>query len=192
MAHSSTAHSAPAANPSEFVQAEQALNHLGQHYSGGQCHVTIAIHGQPIHFLAGDPGAVDDVSPSDKILSTVTQASDSDGLQMLSEGVNTLGQGLPALVRALDVIAKIHPIIEGASVVEKRERYFMLTENIRLVVVGAFKVIVELEIKRRDNDKKVKLIFLEMKNMMSTLLECVSSRSFYANTLTCVNDICPG
>ena len=43
-----------------------------------------------------------------------------------------------------------------------------------LVAVGAFKVIIELEVKRRDNDKKVNLLFLEMKNMMSVLLQCVS------------------
>ena len=30
---------------------------------------------------------------------------------------------------------------------------------------------IELEIKRRDNDKKVNLLFLEMKNMMSVLLQ---------------------
>ena len=30
---------------------------------------------------------------------------------------------------------------------------------------------IELEIKRRDNDKKVNLLFLEMRNMMSVLLQ---------------------
>ena len=39
------------------------------------------------------------------------------------------------------------------------------------VAVGAFKVIIELEVKRRDNDKKVNLLFLEMSNMMSVLLQ---------------------
>ena len=39
------------------------------------------------------------------------------------------------------------------------------------VAVGAFKVVVELEIKRHDNDKKINLLFLEMRNMMSSLLQ---------------------
>ena len=39
------------------------------------------------------------------------------------------------------------------------------------VAVSAFKIVIELELKRRDNDKKVKLLFLEMKNMMSALLQ---------------------
>ena len=44
----------------------------------------------------------------------------------------------------------------------------------RAVAVGAFKVVIELEVKRRDNDKKVNLLFLEMKNMMSALLQYVA------------------
>ncbi|RDX49227.1 hypothetical protein OH76DRAFT_540073 [Lentinus brumalis] len=39
------------------------------------------------------------------------------------------------------------------------------------VAVGALKVVIELELKRRDNDKKVNFVFLEMENMMSALLE---------------------
>ena len=42
------------------------------------------------------------------------------------------------------------------------------------VAVGAFKVVVELESKRRENDKKVNLLFLEMRNMMSALLQWVT------------------
>lgn len=42
-----------------------------------------------------------------------------------------------------------------------------------LVAVGAFKVVIELEVKRRDNDKKVNLLFLEMRDMMATLLQYV-------------------
>ena len=41
------------------------------------------------------------------------------------------------------------------------------------MAVGAFKVVIELEVKRRDNDRKVNLLFFEMKNMMSALLQCV-------------------
>ncbi|KAI0665677.1 hypothetical protein C8Q78DRAFT_995382 [Trametes maxima] len=40
-----------------------------------------------------------------------------------------------------------------------------------LVLVGAFKVVIELEVKRRDNDKKIHLLFLEMRNMMAALLQ---------------------
>ena len=37
--------------------------------------------------------------------------------------------------------------------------------------MGAFKVAIELDLKRRENDKKIGLLFLEMKDMMSGLVE---------------------
>ncbi|KAI0629070.1 hypothetical protein C8Q77DRAFT_1161714 [Trametes polyzona] len=85
-------------------------------------------------------------------VNTAGQATDSsDGLSILIDGVKTLVESLPPLVRALDTIAQIHPFLA--------------------VAVGAFKVVVELEAKRRDNDKKVNLLFLEMRNMMAALLQ---------------------
>lgn len=39
------------------------------------------------------------------------QASNSDGVKMLTDGINTLVNSLPALVRALDELAKIHPFV---------------------------------------------------------------------------------
>ena len=53
----------------------------------------------------------------------------------------------------------------------------------RAVAVGAFKVVIELEVKRRDNDKKVNLLFLEMKNMMSALLQYGSADDQHKWTL---------
>ncbi|OJT06673.1 hypothetical protein TRAPUB_2476 [Trametes pubescens] len=78
-------------------------------------------------------------------------ASSSVGLGILLDGVNAITESLPVLVCLLDALAKVHPFLE--------------------VAVGAFKVVVELEGKRHDNDKKVKLLFFEMHNMMATLLQ---------------------
>ena len=41
-----------------------------------------------------------------------------------------------------------------------------------LVAVGAFRVVVELDMKRRDNDKKIAVLFVEMRDMMGALLQC--------------------
>ena len=41
------------------------------------------------------------------------------------------------------------------------------------VAVGAFRVVVELDMKRRDNDKKIGVLFVEMRDMMEALLQCV-------------------
>ncbi len=40
-----------------------------------------------------------------------------------------------------------------------------------LVAVGAFKVEIELDTKRREDDKKITVLFVEMKEMMAMLLE---------------------
>ena len=40
-----------------------------------------------------------------------------------------------------------------------------------IVAVSAFRVVVELDIKRRDNDKKIGVLFAEMKDMMEALLQ---------------------
>lgn len=39
------------------------------------------------------------------------------------------------------------------------------------VAVGAFRVVVELDVKRRDNDKKITVLFVEMRNMMEALIQ---------------------
>ena len=49
--------------------------------------------------------------------------------------------------------------------------------------MGAFRVVVELDVKRRDNDKKIGVLFVEMRDMMEALLQCVYDdplrRDFY-------------
>ena len=47
-------------------------------------------------------------------------------------------------------------------------------DNLAAVVVLAFKAVVQLEITRRENDKKIDLLFLEMRSMMSALVQYVS------------------
>ncbi|KAI0356357.1 hypothetical protein OH77DRAFT_1503798 [Trametes cingulata] len=93
-----------------------------------------------------------------RVVDAADQAMDSgDAFKTLLEGVNTLLHTLPSLVRALDAVAQIHPFLS--------------------VAVGAFKVVIELEVIRHDNDKKVNLLFLEMRNMMTALLQLDSVRT---------------
>ncbi|KAI0645299.1 hypothetical protein C8Q79DRAFT_1011379 [Trametes meyenii] len=88
------------------------------------------------------------------------EVAGSDSVGLLLDGLNTLVESLPPLVRALDAIAQVHPFLA--------------------VAVGAFKVVIELEVKRRDNDKKVNILFLEMRNMMSALLQLQGVRPNHA------------
>ncbi|EIW54523.1 uncharacterized protein TRAVEDRAFT_74550 [Trametes versicolor FP-101664 SS1] len=99
---------------------------------------------------AAQPGKLEKVI-LDSVNTEGDAASSSVGLGILLDGVNAITENLPVLVCLLNTLAKVHPFLE--------------------VVVGAFKVVVELEGKRHDNDKKVKLLFFEMHNMMATLLQ---------------------
>ncbi|KAH9856040.1 hypothetical protein C2E23DRAFT_563914 [Lenzites betulinus] len=85
------------------------------------------------------------------IVRSINDAGQNDSLSTLLDGVDTLIHSLPPLLQALDAVAQIHPFLS--------------------IAVGAFRVVVELEVKRRDNDKKIILLFLEMRNMMSSLLQ---------------------
>jgi hypothetical protein len=44
---------------------------------------------------------------------------------------------------------------------------------LKLVVVMAFKTVYTLEQKRRDNEKKIIVLYVEMRDMMNVLLMCV-------------------
>ncbi|KAI0332936.1 hypothetical protein GY45DRAFT_365964 [Cubamyces sp. BRFM 1775] len=84
-------------------------------------------------------------------VSGLSQAVTGDGVTAtLLDGVNSLVEALPPLLRLLDEVANIHPVVK--------------------IAVGAFNIIVELEVKRRDNDRKAKLLFSEMRKMMESLV----------------------
>ncbi|KAI8975832.1 hypothetical protein BD414DRAFT_497057 [Trametes punicea] len=85
------------------------------------------------------------------LTSPLKSAYESEAMQTIRNGVNALADHLPGLIKALDEVAKLHPFIG--------------------VAVGAFRIVVELDLKRRDNDKKIASLFLEMKDMMEALLQ---------------------
>ncbi|KAJ7262295.1 hypothetical protein B0H12DRAFT_1105150 [Mycena haematopus] len=67
------------------------------------------------------------------------------------DAIDTFMEGIPALMNALDEVAKLHPFIG--------------------VAVMAFKAVWALEQKRRDNDRKILALQLEMKEMMGVLTQ---------------------
>ncbi|KAI0767714.1 hypothetical protein C8Q74DRAFT_1203793 [Fomes fomentarius] len=103
----------------------------------------------------GSGGTLDaiqtNVASAQNYSSTMKTVYDSESMKFVRDGVNALVDSLPGLVKALDEVAKLHPFIA--------------------VAVGAFRVVVELDIKRRDNDKKIAVLFVEMKDMMEALLQ---------------------
>ncbi|KAF7319371.1 VPS13 domain-containing protein [Mycena chlorophos] len=72
-------------------------------------------------------------------------------LDNIESGIRALAEGMPVLMNALDEVAKLHPFIG--------------------VAVMAFKAVWALEQKRRDNDKKILALHVEMKDMMGVLTQ---------------------
>ncbi|KAM5533024.1 hypothetical protein V8D89_013292 [Ganoderma adspersum] len=110
-------------------------------------------HSQPLKMLnvASMPSPSTAVATAESYASTAKPVYDSDAMKAVREGVSMLVESLPGLVKALDEVAKIHPFIG--------------------IAVGAFRVVVELGVKRRDNDKKIGVLFVEMRDMMEALLQ---------------------
>nr|GAT60452.1 predicted protein [Mycena chlorophos] len=73
------------------------------------------------------------------------------GMDAIEQGLNTFMDGIPVLMNALDEVAKLHPFIG--------------------VAVMAFKAVWALESKRRENDKKIIALHVEMKDMMAVLTQ---------------------
>ncbi|KAI0063522.1 hypothetical protein BV25DRAFT_381883 [Artomyces pyxidatus] len=76
---------------------------------------------------------------------------DSEAAKVVEDRIDNFFDGLPVFMNALDAVANLHPFIG--------------------VVVLAFKAVVKLEEKRRDNEKKVIALYVEMQDMMSVLLQ---------------------
>ncbi|KAF8843364.1 hypothetical protein BDN67DRAFT_924335 [Paxillus ammoniavirescens] len=126
--------------PAEFSKTEEHLNNLEDRtVSSPYYNVTTAFYNS--HTAAIKDGAA---KVTDALNNTAT-------IKAVEDNIRTFAESSKALMKILDEVAKIHPVIA--------------------VAVLAFKAVVTLELKRRDNDKKVIALKVEMKDMMSILLQ---------------------
>ncbi|KAI0656679.1 hypothetical protein C8Q70DRAFT_329793 [Cubamyces menziesii] len=95
--------------------------------------------------------AQDKVSTLTSVVSGVQPIIESEAMKGIRDGLTTFFDSIPGVLRALDEVANIHPFIK--------------------VAVGAFRVVVELDMKRRDNEKKITVLFIEMRDMMEVLIQ---------------------
>jgi len=96
-------------------------------------------------------------------------ASGSMDSKAVEEGISGFVEGTRVLMKGLDEVARIHPFIGG--IINFILSIMCETDLICTVAVLAFKAVVSLELKRRDNDKKVIALKMEMADMMAILLE---------------------
>ncbi|KAI0770883.1 hypothetical protein BD413DRAFT_613421 [Trametes elegans] len=85
------------------------------------------------------------------LVSPLASGAQASAVKVVQYGSNALVEGLPELLKVLKDIAAVHPFIQLA--------------------VGAFEVAIELDMKRRENDKRINLLLLEMRDMMTALVD---------------------
>ncbi|KAI9464119.1 hypothetical protein BJY52DRAFT_887705 [Lactarius psammicola] len=94
------------------------------------------------------------VAPFQPLVPLITAAKDAveqtDLGKVVKEEIDHFFESMPIFMSALDAVADLHPFIG--------------------VVVMAFKTVYTLELKRRDNEKKIIALYVEMKDMMGVLL----------------------
>lgn len=99
---------------------------------------------------------------------------DSSGaLKAIENGINSFVDDIPWLMKGLDEVAKIHPVVTGELIV-------VLLSQVRLrailpVAVLAFKAVYTMEMTRRENDKRIRSLYVEMKEMIAVLVQYVLS-----------------
>ncbi|KAJ6570836.1 hypothetical protein DFH09DRAFT_1462750 [Mycena vulgaris] len=100
----------------------------------------------------GAAGAMAKESQGTVIMAGIKTGLDAvGGMEAIEKGLNAFMDGMPVLMNALDEVAKLHPFIG--------------------VAVMAFKAVWALEQKRRDNDRKILALHMEMKEMMGVLTQ---------------------
>ncbi|KAI1785570.1 hypothetical protein LXA43DRAFT_976136 [Ganoderma leucocontextum] len=91
------------------------------------------------------------VSVMNNVTTIVNAATQSDIAQKIERGIQRFADDLPWLMKALDEVARIHPIVT--------------------VAVLAFKAIYALESTRQENNRRVMTLYVEMKDMMMVMVQ---------------------
>ncbi|KAF7974234.1 hypothetical protein HWV62_13116 [Athelia sp. TMB] len=99
---------------------------------------------------------------SDAIKSAANAVAQGIDLGAIEDDIRGFAESSRVLMSLLDEVAKVHPVVG--------------------VAVLAFKAVVTLELKRRDNDKKVVALHLQMQDMMSTLLQLRDIKRYHKGT----------
>ena len=89
-------------------------------------------------------------------------------MKAIEEGINTFMEDIPWLMKGLDEIARIHPVVTGMfGNPPVLKNHF----EIQTVAVLAFKTVYKMEMTRRENDRRIQALYVEMKDMMAVLIQ---------------------
>lgn len=87
---------------------------------------------------------------------------------MVKSQLGTFAQSSDGLTRVLDDLGKLHPFILSTYSLQLKSGDSQ-HPSIPTVAVIPFKTALTFELKRRENDKKVVALFVQMNDMMTTL-----------------------
>ncbi len=107
---------------------------------------------------------------ANNISTIVSAAAQSDIAQKIERGIQRFADDLPWLMKALDEVARIHPVVTG-KLSDLSPKDVALT-LLFAVAVLAFKAVYALESTRQENDRRVMTLYVEMKDMMMVMVQC--------------------
>jgi hypothetical protein len=93
---------------------------------------------------------------------------DTTDIKTVENTVNGFAEASQVLMKALDAVQTIHPFIGGASCIFL---LFAWLTDLQLVAVLALKLVISLELTRKSNDSKVIVLYAQMQDAASVLLQ---------------------
>ena len=118
----------------------------------------------------------------DSLKDIVSSDSESEISQKIERGIQTFAENIPWLMKGLDEVAKIHPVVTGMFQESSSKPRINDGCNSSAVVL-AFKAVYYLESTRHDNDRRVTSLYVEMKDMMMVIVQCVRQQSLVRASL---------
>ena len=100
-----------------------------------------------------------------------TEASGIDPSD-LSIAIDTFTETTKVILDGLVMLGNVHPILGGKHLTFQRAMPKRLITDLA-VAIFAFHSVISLDLSRRDNNKKVMAVKLQMQNMMCTMFQCV-------------------
>ena len=111
------------------------------------------------------------------VIQPVKALLDSTGaMKVIEEGINTFMEDIPWLMKGLDEIARIHPVVTGIRLFI---HLYCVYPDVWTVAVLAFKTVYKMEMTRRENDRRIQALYVEMKDMMAVLIQLVHSEYLF-------------
>lgn len=89
-------------------------------------------------------------------------------VKSIENTITTFAETSAVLMKGLDALGQVHPFVGGAF-----SRYFTVPNLMRVdsVAVTAFKLVITLDITRRQNNKKVLVVKIQMQDLMTILFQ---------------------